>query len=105
MKIEAPTPECFVTDWKLFGRPRNRFQSASYPRAHHPRKDDSHDDKTLCGGGCAPRHRLGLTTGPHSPGFIRAWAPLRNIDAWYEAFGVKEGDKLYVKPEDRVRIW
>ena len=49
--------------------------------------------------------RQQLTTGPHAPGFIRAFAPLRNIDAWYEAFGVKEGDKLYIKPEDRVRIW
>ena len=49
--------------------------------------------------------RQQLTTGPHSPGFIRAFAPLRNVDAWYEAFGVKEGDKLYIKPEDRVRIW
>jgi putative endopeptidase len=49
--------------------------------------------------------RRQLTTGPHSPGFVRAFAPLRNIDAWYEAFGVKEGDKLYIKPEDRVRIW
>jgi putative endopeptidase len=49
--------------------------------------------------------RQQLTTGPHSPGFVRAFAPLRNIDAWYEAFGVKEGDKLYIKPEDRVRIW
>jgi putative endopeptidase len=27
------------------------------------------------------------------------------VDAWYEAFGVKEGDTNYVKPEDRVRIW
>jgi len=34
-----------------------------------------------------------------------AFAPLRNVDAWYEAFGVKEGDAEYVKPEDRVRIW
>ena len=49
--------------------------------------------------------RQQLTTGPHSPGFVRAYAPLRNVDAWYEAFGVKEGDKLYIKPEDRVRIW
>ena len=49
--------------------------------------------------------RQQLTTGPHAPGFVRAFAPLRNVDAWYEAFGVKEGDKLYVKPEDRVRIW
>jgi putative endopeptidase len=30
---------------------------------------------------------------------------LRNVDAWYDAFGVKPGDKLYVAPEDRVRIW
>jgi putative endopeptidase len=30
---------------------------------------------------------------------------LRNVDAWYDAFGVKPGDKLYLKPEDRVRIW
>ena len=49
--------------------------------------------------------RQQLTTGPHSPGFVRAFAPLRNVDAWYEAFGVKEGDQLYVKPEERVRIW
>jgi putative endopeptidase len=41
----------------------------------------------------------------HSPGTIRAFAPLRNVDAWYEAFGVKEGDANYVKPEERVRIW
>lgn len=44
-------------------------------------------------------------TNPHSPGAVRAFAPLRNVDAWYEAFGVKEGDKEYVKPEERVRIW
>jgi predicted metalloendopeptidase len=30
--------------------------------------------------------------------------PLRNLDAWYQAFDVKPGDKLYVAPEDRVRI-
>ena len=46
-----------------------------------------------------------LATNPHSPGAVRAFAPLRNVDAWYEAFGVKEGDANYVKPEDRVRIW
>ncbi len=49
--------------------------------------------------------RQQLVNGPHSPGQIRAFAPLRNIDAWYEAFEVKPGDKLYIKPEDRVRIW
>lgn len=46
-----------------------------------------------------------LMSNPHSPGAVRAFAPLRNVDAWYEAFGVKEGDANYVKPEDRVRIW
>jgi endothelin-converting enzyme/putative endopeptidase len=45
-----------------------------------------------------------LKAGTHSPGRYRALAP-RNHDAWYEAFGVEEGDALYVKPEDRVRIW
>ena len=45
-----------------------------------------------------------LKAGTHSPGRYRALAP-RNHDAWYEAFDVKEGDALYVKPEDRVRIW
>jgi putative endopeptidase len=46
-----------------------------------------------------------LATDPHSPGSIRAFAPLRNVDAWYQAFDVKPGDKEYVAPEDRVRIW
>ena len=49
--------------------------------------------------------RQQLVNGTHSPGHIRAFAPLRNIDAWYDAFGVKQGDKLYIAPEDRVRIW
>ena len=49
--------------------------------------------------------RQQLVNGPHSPGQIRAFAPLRNIDAWYDAFAVKPGDKLYIKPEERVRIW
>jgi putative endopeptidase len=49
--------------------------------------------------------RQNLTSDSHSPGMVRAFAPLRNVDAWYEAFGVKEGDKNYVKPEERVKIW
>jgi putative endopeptidase len=49
--------------------------------------------------------RQQIVNGPHSPGQIRAFAPLRNVEAWYEAFGVKPGDKLYVAPEHRVRIW
>ena len=46
-----------------------------------------------------------LATDPHSPGQIRAFAPLRNVDAWYDAFDIKPGDKQYVPPEQRVRIW
>jgi predicted metalloendopeptidase len=42
---------------------------------------------------------------PHSPAIFRVNGPLPNIDAWYSAFGVKPGDKLYIKPEDRVSIW
>jgi putative endopeptidase len=49
--------------------------------------------------------RQQLVNGTHSPGHIRAFAPLRNIDAWYDAFDVSEADALWVAPEDRVRIW
>jgi putative endopeptidase len=45
------------------------------------------------------------TIDTHSPPRFRVDGPLRNVDAWYDAFGVKPGDKLYLKPEDRVRIW
>ena len=46
-----------------------------------------------------------LKVDPHSPDYLRAFAPLTSIDAWYKAFDVKEGDKLYRKVEDRVKIW
>ncbi|WP_243406032.1 M13-type metalloendopeptidase [Sphingosinicella sp. YJ22] len=49
--------------------------------------------------------RQQLATGPHSPGMIRAYAPLRNIDAWYRAFDIQPSDPLYIPPEQRVRIW
>jgi putative endopeptidase len=49
--------------------------------------------------------RTQIKTDPHSPGNIRATQPLKNIDAFYEAFGIKEGDKMYLAPENRVRIW
>ncbi len=49
--------------------------------------------------------RTQIQTDPHSPGRYRATQPLKNIDAFYEAFNIKEGDPMYVKPEDRVRIW
>jgi putative endopeptidase len=46
-----------------------------------------------------------IKTDSHSPGMNRAVQPLLNIDAFYEAFGIQEGDKMYIAPEDRVRIW
>jgi putative endopeptidase len=51
------------------------------------------------------RLRNQIMTGPHSPAEFRVNGVVRNIDAWYEAFGVKPGDKLYLPPEERVRIW
>jgi len=48
---------------------------------------------------------LQVQTDPHSPGQFRTNAPLTNIDAWYKAFNVQPGDKMYKKPEDRIRIW
>jgi putative endopeptidase len=41
----------------------------------------------------------------HSPDNFRVNGPLPNIDAWYAAFNVQAGDKLYIKPDERVRIW
>jgi predicted metalloendopeptidase len=46
-----------------------------------------------------------VLTNPHSPPAARGSIPERNMDAWYAAFDVKPGDKLYLKPEERVRIW
>ncbi len=45
-----------------------------------------------------------LRGGTHAPGRFRAQAP-RNHDAWYKAFNVKPGDKLYLPEDERVRIW
>ncbi len=46
-----------------------------------------------------------LKTNPHAPAKQRVNGPIANFDPFYAAFGVKEGDKMYVKPEDRVQIW
>ncbi|ESU21897.1 M13 family metallopeptidase PepO precursor [Flavobacterium cauense R2A-7] len=46
-----------------------------------------------------------VKTDPHSPGMYRAFVPLQNVDAFYQAFDITEGQKLYVKPENRVKIW
>ena len=46
-----------------------------------------------------------LTSDPHSPPKFRVNGVVRNVDAWYLAFGVTEEDELYLSPENRVRIW
>ncbi len=46
-----------------------------------------------------------VASDPHAPSRFRAEAPERNIDAWYAAFNVQPGDKLYVKSDERVHIW
>ncbi|MBL6854139.1 MAG: M13 family metallopeptidase [Alphaproteobacteria bacterium] len=49
--------------------------------------------------------RRQVVSDPHSPRQFRVNGPARNIDLWYETFGVKPGDKLYLPPEKRVHIW
>ncbi len=46
-----------------------------------------------------------IKTDPHAPGQVRAVQPLRNTEAFHKAFEIKEGDKMYLKPEERVKIW
>ncbi|WP_405378340.1 M13 family metallopeptidase [Nonlabens sp. Asnod3-A02] len=41
----------------------------------------------------------------HSPGMYRGYVPLQNIQAFYDAFDIKEEDGMYIAPEDRVLIW
>jgi predicted metalloendopeptidase len=49
--------------------------------------------------------RQQLLTDPHSPGEYRVNGVLRNLPEFYAAFGVKEGDGMYLAPEQRVKIW
>ncbi|MEH6761438.1 MAG: M13 family metallopeptidase [Maribacter arcticus] len=49
--------------------------------------------------------RTQIKTDPHSPGMVRATQPLLNIQEFYDAFGIKEGDAMYLAPEKRVHIW
>jgi putative endopeptidase len=49
--------------------------------------------------------RVRLNVDPHSPEMYRVNGPVANFDPFYAAFNVKEGDKLYIKPGNRARIW
>lgn len=46
-----------------------------------------------------------LATDSHAPGMFRANGPLTNMPEFYQAFDVKEGDKMYVAPDKRIRVW
>jgi putative endopeptidase len=49
--------------------------------------------------------RSQVTSNPHSPAKFRVNGVVRNVDAWYPAFNVQPGEKLYLPPEERVHIW
>jgi putative endopeptidase len=49
--------------------------------------------------------RSQIRQGPHSPTQYRTNGIVRNLDEWYEAFGVTPDDDLYLPPEQRIRIW
>jgi len=51
-----------------------------------------------------PALRQALLSDPHSPGHQRTLV-VRNLDPWYAAFGVKQGDATYLAPANRVKIW
>ncbi len=55
---------------------------------------------------CRPEaQRNRLLSDVHSPAKFRVNGIVRNMDEWYTAFNVQPGDSLFVKPEDRVRVW
>jgi putative endopeptidase len=49
--------------------------------------------------------RAQMASDPHSPRRFRVIGVTRNVDSWYQSFGVTATDKYYLKPEDRVRVW
>jgi putative endopeptidase len=46
-----------------------------------------------------------VTTDPHSPGRFRVLGPIRNVEAWYQAFGITPANSMYIPPEKRAHIW
>jgi putative endopeptidase len=49
--------------------------------------------------------RVLIATDSHSPAYFRTIGPVRNMESWYQAFGVKETDPNYLPPAKRVLIW
>jgi endothelin-converting enzyme/putative endopeptidase len=78
----APTIDGFSGDQQFF---------IAYGQAHHSKSRDA-------------ALRRQVMTDEHSPGEYRSLM-VRNLDGWYEAFHVQPEEKLYLAPDDRVRIW
>lgn len=51
------------------------------------------------------RMKFYLQADPHSPGEFRSYGPLVNLQEFYDTFGIKEGDPMWMKPELRTKIW
>ena len=49
--------------------------------------------------------RVRLNTDPHSPEVFRVDGTVSNIEAFYKAFNIKPGDKMYRAEKDRVKVW
>jgi putative endopeptidase len=48
---------------------------------------------------------IGIKTDPHSPDYVRGTVPETNLTAFFETFGIKEGDKMYRAPDQRITLW
>jgi putative endopeptidase len=46
-----------------------------------------------------------VNTDPHAPAQVRAVQPARNMDEFFQAFGIEPGDPMYLPPEERIVIW
>ncbi len=49
--------------------------------------------------------RTQIKNDPHAPGYYRSYLPLQNLDEFYQAFDIQENNQMYIKPEDRIKIW
>ena len=48
---------------------------------------------------------VGIKADPHSPDYVRGTVPESNLNAFFETFGIKEGDKMYRAPDQRITLW
>lgn len=76
-------------------------ESSALPKAVESGLDPASFDKNVRPQDDLFKH----VNGYHSPSMYRANGPVRNIPEFYAAFGVKEGDKLFLPPDRRVKIW